>query len=210
MTSLVSVNGPSLVDSLPLRRRTRTPSEVGRSPAVLISLPVRVISSISLPMSAISCSLGTWPVFSFRRIIDRNRMAVVSLMAGECPHAPSRRRTRRIDSRSGILGTAKPVVALVFPVAAGIFVGDENGGDVLGVLEAELGGDAQLHRVAELRRQQLVGELERELRLRVQRGGHVDRAVVIVRALEADVLRGGVGADAREEVGEAHAAPLAD
>src|SRR6185503_818872 len=50
-TSLVSVNGPSVVDSLPPRRRTRAPSAVGRSPAVLINVPSRVISSMSLPMS---------------------------------------------------------------------------------------------------------------------------------------------------------------
>jgi hypothetical protein len=61
----------------------RTPSEVGRSPAVLISRPVRVNSSISLPMSLMSCSLGTWPVFSSMRIIDMNRMVIVSLVVGQ-------------------------------------------------------------------------------------------------------------------------------
>jgi hypothetical protein len=44
--------------------RTRTPSRVGRRPAVRISTPSRVISSMSLPMSFMSCSLGTWPLFS--------------------------------------------------------------------------------------------------------------------------------------------------
>jgi hypothetical protein len=53
-----------VVDSLPRRSRTRTPSEVGRSPAVLINWPDLVNSSISLPMSLINCSLGTWPVSS--------------------------------------------------------------------------------------------------------------------------------------------------
>ena len=42
----------------------------------------------------------------------------------------------------------------------------------------------------------------------VQRGGHVDRAVVIVGALEADVLGSRVGADTREEVRETRPTPL--
>src|SRR5205814_1288281 len=74
------MNGPSTVDSLPRRRRTRAPSAVGRSPAVLTSRPLRVISSISLPMSVMSCSLGTWPVFSWMRIIERNRISGSALL----------------------------------------------------------------------------------------------------------------------------------
>src|SRR6185312_1482219 len=74
MTSLASVNGPSIVDSLPPRRRTRTPSEVGRSPAVSINTPAWVISSISLPISAISRSVGALAVTKSIRIIERNRM----------------------------------------------------------------------------------------------------------------------------------------
>jgi hypothetical protein len=77
------MNGPSDIDSVPRLSRTRTPSEVGRSPAVLISRPARVNSCISLPMSLMSCSLGTWPVFSSTRIIDMNRMVIVSLVVAQ-------------------------------------------------------------------------------------------------------------------------------
>src|SRR3954451_2031454 len=69
---------------------------------------------------------------------------------------------------------AEPVVALVLPVAAEIFVGYGEFHHVLGVLEAELGGHAHLHRESEFARQDLAIEAEGHLRLRVQRGGHVD------------------------------------
>src|SRR6266850_5931717 len=107
-------------------------------------------------------------------------------------------------------GAAEPVVALVLPIAARVLVGDEDCGDVLGVLEAQLGGHAQLHREAVFRRQDLVGEAQGEQRLRVQGGRHVDAGRVIVGALEADVLRRRIGADAPEEIGKAYSAPLAD
>src|SRR5438552_3915378 len=93
------MNGPSTVDSLPRRRRTRTPSAVGRSPAVLTSWPLRVISSISLPMSLMSCSLGTWPVFSWTRIIDRNRMAVVSWVVEATTWSNEDRLNRPMEGR---------------------------------------------------------------------------------------------------------------
>src|SRR6266705_4839463 len=82
-------------------------------------------------------------------------------------------------------GAAEPVVALVLPIAARVLVGDEDRGDVLGVLEAQLGGHAQLHGEAVFRRQDLVGEAEGKQGLRVQGGRHVDAGRVIVRALEA-------------------------
>ena len=47
---------------------------------------------------------------------------------------------------------AEPVVSLVLPIAAEILVGDVEGGDVLGVLEAELGRDTDLHGEAVLDR----------------------------------------------------------
>src|SRR2546427_4587355 len=115
----------------------------------------------------------------------------------------------RIEPAGGS-GAAEPVVALVLPIAARVLVGDEDRGDVLGVFEAQLGGHAQLHGEAVLRRQDLVGEAQGEQRLRVQGGRHVDAGRVIVGALEADVLCRDIGAHALEEIGEAHAAPLAD
>ena len=48
---------------------------VGRSPAVEINTPSRVIFSMSLPRSLMSCSLGTRPLFSSIRIIERNRIS---------------------------------------------------------------------------------------------------------------------------------------
>src|SRR5258706_14854617 len=74
MTSLASVNGPSVTRILPPESLTRTPSAVGRSPAVFTKAPDRVISSISLPMSAMSFALGFWPDRSLIRIIERNRI----------------------------------------------------------------------------------------------------------------------------------------
>src|SRR5260370_17423299 len=50
---------------------------------------------------------------------------------------------------------SEPVITLVLPVAAGILVGDLNRLQVLGVLEAELGGDAKPQRCAPLRRHRL-------------------------------------------------------
>src|SRR6267142_1696563 len=44
----------------------------------------------------------------------------------------------------------------------------------------------------------------------MQGGRHVDAGRVVVGAVETDVFRGGVGADALKERREAHAAPLAD
>ena len=52
--------------------------------------------------------------------------------------------------------------ALVFPVAAGIIIGDEHGHDVLGVLEAEFGRHTELHREPYLRRQRPGRGSERE------------------------------------------------
>src|SRR5712691_2102139 len=73
------------------------------------------------------------------------------------------------------LQPAEPVVALVLPIAAEIFVGDGELDYVLGVLEAELGGDADAQREAEAARQDFAVEPHRQLRLRMQRGRHVDR-----------------------------------
>ena len=47
-----------------------------------INVPSRVISSMSLPMSFMSCSLGTRPLFSSIRIIERNRIFVSGKKGG--------------------------------------------------------------------------------------------------------------------------------
>src|SRR5579863_7634104 len=84
---------------------------------------------------------------------------------------------------------AEPVIALVLPIAAGVVVLHPHGGDIFGILEAELGGDANLDRETVGARQRLVIELERELPLRMQRRGHVDGVRIAFGALEPDVFR---------------------
>ena len=53
MTSLVSVNGPSVTPSFPPRKRTRKPSAVGRSPAVSFRIPLLKDSVTNSPMASI-------------------------------------------------------------------------------------------------------------------------------------------------------------
>src|SRR5947207_1035673 len=60
---------------------------------------------------------------------------------------------------------AKPVVALILPITAGVVVEDSKPDDVLGVFAAEFGRNAHAHREAEFGRQDLIVELERHLRL---------------------------------------------
>ena len=105
---------------------------------------------------------------------------------------------------------AEPVEAAILPVAAAVGVGDLHGGDPLGVLEAELHGRAQAQWKTEGIGDRFPGVLGREQRLRMQRRGHVDAAVVVVGAAEGDVLGGEVGADALQEQAQVHAGPLAD
>src|SRR3984885_6164865 len=112
-------------------------------------------------------------------------------------------------AQSGLL-PAEPVITLVLPIAAGVVVLHPHGGDVFGVLEAELGGDADLDREAVGARQDPVIEFERQLRLRMQRGRHVDGVGITFGALEPDIFGFGVGADHLEKVGQFYALPGAD
>src|SRR5260221_11966004 len=104
----------------------------------------------------------------------------------------------------------KPVVAAVLPEAAGEAVGHEYRRDPLRILEPELGRDAKLERIAVARRQDLVGNFEGEKGLRVQRRRHVDAGVISVGALEADIFRRQVRADALQEDPDRNAGPFAD
>ena len=122
---------PSSSASAPCRRKTGAP------------IRRRAARSLRAGCSARANSNGCIAVLS---------AANLRLTGGGAPQQGNPR-PRHVASRA-----AEPVVALVFPVAAGILVGDEDRGDVLRVLEAELGRHAQLHREAVLRRQDLVGE----------------------------------------------------
>ena len=55
-----------------------------------------------------------------------------------------------------------------------------------------------------------LSNLKRELRLRMQRGRHVDGVGIALGALEPDVFGAGVGADPLEEFRQPHALPRAD
>ena len=81
-----------------------------------------------------------------------------------------------------------------------------------GFLKPSFVGHADLHRKAVGARQNLVGELERHLRLRMQRARHIERRVVavLVGALEPDIFGAHIGADQLQEVAQRRAGPAAD
>src|SRR5690606_25602809 len=106
--------------------------------------------------------------------------------------------------------STEPVVALVFAVAAVEGVAHEDRLDVLGVLVAKLGGDAQLDGEVILGWQRPVVPIQGNQRLGVQGGRHVDAGVVAVGAVDADVARVQVGADHVQEIAQAGAAPFSD
>ena len=109
------------------------------------------------------------------------------------PVAGATRPNRRSDqSHSG-----EPIVSAVLPESAGEAVGHVHRRDPFRILEAELGRDAQLERIAVFRREDLVGNLEGEKRLRMQRRGHVDAGIVAVGAFEADIFGASMSAPMR-------------
>src|ERR1700682_133131 len=110
----------------------RLPSEVGRRPAAVTSHPSRVASSISLPISVISRSLGFWPPFSSIRIIERNRIAISWV---GCPDLGSRTASVRIDMGAFFLARVQwpssPIQDLeagYAPEVAGVAGHEWNGG----------------------------------------------------------------------------------
>src|ERR1700682_1017960 len=103
-------------------------------------------------------------------------------------------------ARSGmakVSTAAERIVALIFPVATLVVVGDFHRDHVFRILETEFGGHPDLHRIAVGPGQDFVGEFERHLGLRMQRRRHVERAVVAIgiRALEPAIFRAGIGTD---------------
>src|ERR1035437_5702465 len=103
---------------------------------------------------------------------------------------------------------SEPVVPLVFPVAPGVSIGNENGLDVFWILVTELGRHAQLHRKAVFRRQGLAVVSERQQGLWMQRPRHVDAGVVVVGTFEANIFGTQIGADPAEKAGEGTPAQL--
>src|SRR5438128_2610870 len=59
--SFVSANGPSITDVFPAENFTRTPFDEGWSPSPASITPAFANSSLNLPMSVSSCSLGITP-----------------------------------------------------------------------------------------------------------------------------------------------------
>src|SRR5437867_4085802 len=138
---------------------------------------ISLTSPLVIPSFFISLAIGSFIFIGFLRFTF-TCCSLFGVCAGgaSAANAVVAPNARPIDttSRNGTriafsLQSAKPVVTLVFPVAAGIHIGHENSRDVLRVLEPELGRHAQLHRKSVRGRQDLVAELEREKRLRMQR-----------------------------------------
>src|SRR6267154_4136183 len=96
-------------------------------------------------------------------------------------------------------------VPLIFPIPDLLqYMAHFEVRDVLCLLVADLGGDAQTQRSAMLAGQRLAVHFVTEQRLRVHGGSHVERLVIVVRAFDAHEARGRVGANRLEEVGEPH------
>src|SRR6266853_2307885 len=102
-------------------------------------------------------------------------------------------------------------VPLIFPIAGLLqYMTHFEAHDVLCLLVADLGGDAQTQRSAMLAGQRLAVHFVTEQRLRVHGGSHVERLIIVVRAFDAHEARVRVGANRLEEVGEAHTTEVAN
>ncbi len=112
--------------------------------------------------------------------------------------------------RNTPLGAAEPIVSVILPEAAQIINRDRQGNDEFRVLEAKLCRNSDLHRIAELARQYLIGKCEGHDGLRVKRRRHVDAGVIPVCADDADIVLGEVGLDMLEKDPQRAAAPFAD
>jgi hypothetical protein len=85
MSSLASVNGPSITLGFPPEKRTRAPFEVGLSPAMSRSTPAFINSSLYLPIAESSSSLGMTPasVSLLALTIIMNRIGASPLFGGQ-------------------------------------------------------------------------------------------------------------------------------
>src|ERR1700693_3958529 len=91
--------------------------------------------------------------------------------------------------------SSEPAITLVFPVAAlaGLQnIGYADGVQILGLLVSQLGRHLQTQRGAVPAIERLPIHLVTEKRLRMERRSHVNRLVVIIRALNFEKPRAGV------------------
>src|SRR5689334_8990553 len=102
MTSFVSTNGPSVTVTFPPALLcTRTPVAPKCTPSVAISHPAFMPSSMSLPIVAISASVGGWFVGWCVKMLMK-RMSV--LLGSSCPATICRTAGRQIDRTRKVLG----------------------------------------------------------------------------------------------------------
>ena len=92
----------------------------------------------------------------------------------------------------------------------GLLIAGVHRHDIFWVLESQFGGNPNLHREAVGARQDLVGEFESHLRLRMQRSRHIDRIRVTLGTFEPDVLGAGIRADALQKFRKLRALPGSD
>src|ERR1039457_6357716 len=98
-------------------------------------------------------------------------------------------------------------IPLVFPVPDLLQnIGDLQVRQILGLLVADLGRHIQPKWRAVFARKRLIVHLITKQSLRMQRGGHVERFVVIVRAAHGKKSRRGVGADHAQKIRKPRAA----
>src|SRR5437870_10053491 len=92
-------------------------------------------------------------------------------------------------------------VPLIFPIADLLqYMAHFKVGEVLCLLVADLGGNAQPERSAVFAGQRLAVHFVTEQRLRVHGGGDVNRLVIVISAFDASEARGRIGPNRLEKV----------
>jgi hypothetical protein len=134
---LVSENGPSITVFLPAEKRTRFPLLLGRRPSPASMMPAFTSSSLNLPMSASSFSLGITPASEFlvALTITITRIVVLllgleeALVGGDHRRSLSARRTSvcEIDS-PGILFLRPPPTVKTSTISVGYWPGSDVNG----------------------------------------------------------------------------------
>src|SRR5215217_6354653 len=114
MSCFDSANGPSMTARFPPESRTRLPMALGRSPARSMSTPASLSSSLYLPISPRSSSLGAAPGCGSPLIINITRMpCLLPIRAG--PATTRRSLNRKMTTRSGLLHFMTRKVRCVTP-----------------------------------------------------------------------------------------------